>query len=55
MAAAYAGFRGDIPNGNAVRNPCDNGIWPGVGHILQQGGGPRNQFGLVSDFLWSES
>lgn len=33
-------YQSRIPNGNNVPN------WAGVGHIMPEGGGPRNQFGL---------
>lgn len=26
----------------------DGAPWPGVGHLVREGGGPRNPFGLVS-------
>jgi dopamine beta-monooxygenase len=34
------GFRDKIPNGYNVPS------WAGVGHLMPEGGGPRNQFGL---------
>ncbi|ESO86958.1 hypothetical protein LOTGIDRAFT_58933, partial [Lottia gigantea] len=34
-----------IPNGDRVRNPCDNTIWNGVGHWNSKGAGLLNSFG----------
>ncbi|XP_069119109.1 temptin-like [Argopecten irradians] len=35
-----------LPNGEAVPNPCVGGIWSGVGHITSSGSGtPLNLFG----------
>ena len=37
----------DLPNGNKVKNPCDqDGVWSGVGHYGPKGSGPKNQFGI---------
>ncbi|BFZ19034.1 hypothetical protein BsWGS_22073 [Bradybaena similaris] len=48
--ASYRTFQAYIPNGAAVPNPCKEGqIWEGVGHILNEGTGTKNRFGL--DFL----
>ncbi|XP_033729080.1 temptin-like [Pecten maximus] len=43
----FPSFRDRIPNGNGVPNPCkgSSGMWEGVGHNIQIGGGPRNAFG----------
>lgn len=43
---SYGSYRDRIPNGYAVRHPCNGSPWGGVGHIRQGGGGPRNKFGL---------
>ncbi|XP_050409615.1 temptin [Patella vulgata] len=40
-------YRERIPNGDSVPNPCGTGgIWNGVGHYNQNGGGTLNPFGL---------
>lgn len=51
---SFPGFRNDIPNGNNVPNPCagQSGVWQGVGHAGEPGGGPRNPFGLVRIFTY---
>ena len=46
-AQTFNFFRDRIPNGHNVQHPCKpNTVWNGVGHLSQQGGGPRNAFGL---------
>ena len=46
-AQSFSFFRDQIPNGHNVQHPCKpNTVWNGVGHLSQQGGGPRNAFGL---------
>ena len=57
LAATVLGFpwfRNDIPNGNNVPNPCAGqaGVWQGVGHDTEPGGGLRNPFGLVRIFIY---
>lgn len=57
LAATVIGFpwfRNDIPNGNNVPNPCagQSGVWQGVGHDQEPGGGSRNPFGLVRIFTY---
>ena len=43
----YSFFRDRIPNGYKVEHPCKtNTVWNGVGHLVEQGGGNRNAFGL---------
>ncbi|XP_059152473.1 DBH-like monooxygenase protein 1 [Physella acuta] len=40
-------YRSKIPNGDSVPYPCKpNNVWEGVGHILDEGTGVRNWFGL---------
>ncbi|KAJ8320050.1 hypothetical protein KUTeg_001637 [Tegillarca granosa] len=43
---SYGSYRDRIPNGYAIRHPCNGSPWGGVGHVRQGGGGPRNKFGL---------
>merc|ERR1711874_410874 len=45
VASAYITYQDLIPNGASVPDPCTNGIWNGVGHIISFGTGARNQFG----------
>eukprot|EP00117_Sycon_ciliatum_P005020 scpid51565/ scgid9140/ Dopamine beta-hydroxylase; Dopamine beta-monooxygenase; Soluble dopamine beta-hydroxylase len=43
-------FQLEIPNGDNVEHPCKpNTQWMGVGHLQEQGGGPRNVFGEAFD------
>ncbi|KAK3782676.1 hypothetical protein RRG08_037679 [Elysia crispata] len=52
----YSTFMSLIPNGFSVPNPCDDGIWYGVGHLAQGGTGPLNPFGLAfrnNGFQWN--
>lgn len=46
----HPGYRLKIPNGLNVPNPCLNvgGLWNGVGHNIEIGGGALNPFGKVS-------
>eukprot|EP00403_Amphidinium_massartii_P011362 CAMPEP_0178427820 /NCGR_PEP_ID=MMETSP0689_2-20121128/29943_1 /TAXON_ID=160604 /ORGANISM="Amphidinium massartii, Strain CS-259" /LENGTH=155 /DNA_ID=CAMNT_0020049541 /DNA_START=121 /DNA_END=588 /DNA_ORIENTATION=- len=44
-AVAYSTFQAKIPNGDMVM--YDGSAWPGVGHILRQGTGARNPFGIA--------
>ena len=42
----YPMFKEELPNGDHVPHPCKpNFLWHGVGHLISQGGGPRNPFG----------
>ncbi|KAK3091526.1 hypothetical protein FSP39_020508 [Pinctada imbricata] len=56
---AFPGYRSRIPNGMNVPNPCSNtsGVWKGVGHNVEGGGGPRNVFGkafLEAKKVWTK-
>jgi dopamine beta-monooxygenase len=56
MASSYTFYRDQIPNGYTVPDPCDQGIWDGVGHQAEAGGGPRNAFGVAfaaNNFVWT--
>lgn len=46
----HPGYRLKVPNGLNVPNPCFNvgGLWNGVGHNVEIGGGALNPFGKVS-------
>ncbi|KAH9503421.1 hypothetical protein Btru_072970 [Bulinus truncatus] len=49
VCTAFPSFRGRIPNGDKVPNPCPSGgIWEAVGHFNSSGGGDTNPFGDVS-------
>ncbi|XP_059152475.1 tyramine beta-hydroxylase-like [Physella acuta] len=57
-ACAYRSYRSKIPNGDAVPYPCKpNNLWEGVGHMLDQGTGVQNSFGLdfqAAGHVWTE-
>jgi len=47
---AFQSFQSQIPNGDAVPNPCTTNagdVWNGVGHEAVGGAGARNPFGLA--------
>lgn len=47
IATSYPRYKDKIPNGDRVPSPCDQNVtWGGVGHLLVDGGGSRNQFGI---------
>ncbi|CAG5132239.1 unnamed protein product [Candidula unifasciata] len=56
--SSYKIFQSAIPNGASVPFPCKPGkFWQGVGHLLDEGTGTKNKFGL--DFnaggnVWTE-
>lgn len=50
MSYAFQRYQLEIPNGDAVPNPCSTNagdIWNGVGHEAVGGAGARNPFGLA--------
>ncbi|KAK3089098.1 hypothetical protein FSP39_000769 [Pinctada imbricata] len=49
VCVSHAGYRLSIPNGINVPNPCPNGfgLWNGVGHNAEVGGGDANVFGAA--------
>ncbi|CAL1534136.1 unnamed protein product [Lymnaea stagnalis] len=53
----HPSFKGLIPNGDKVPNPCPaGGVWPGVGHFNISGGGERNPFGVdfeAANLIWT--
>lgn len=55
----FSTYRDAIPNGHNVEHPCKpNTKWEGVGHLQQQGGGPRNVFGLAfkaNNYVWNRT
>ncbi|WAR17344.1 TEMPT-like protein [Mya arenaria] len=57
--SGYEYFRDRIPNGHSVPHPCDSTqMWNGVGHETQEGGTPRNSFGLdwkANGASWGET
>ncbi|PAA55375.1 hypothetical protein BOX15_Mlig001173g3 [Macrostomum lignano] len=58
LGTAYPTYTNKVPNGNGVQSPCNaDELWPGVGHLHQAGGGPRNPFGLdlkAEGFKWTQ-
>uniref|UniRef100_A0A1I8HY55 DBH-like monooxygenase protein 1 n=2 Tax=Macrostomum lignano TaxID=282301 RepID=A0A1I8HY55_9PLAT len=58
LGTAYPTYANKVPNGNGVQSPCNaDELWPGVGHLHQAGGGPRNPFGLdlkAEGFKWTQ-
>lgn len=47
---AFQSYQSQIPNGDAVPNPCTTNagdVWNGVGHEAVGGAGARNPFGLA--------
>lgn len=58
VALGYQTFQDNVPNGANVPNPCGDGNWDGVGHLLQGGTGTLNPFGedfRSNNFEWSVS
>lgn len=51
IVVSYPQFRGQIPNGEQVPDPCTDGVWSAVGHANPKGGHERNPFG--NDFAAS--
>uniref|UniRef100_A0A0B7A301 Copper type II ascorbate-dependent monooxygenase C-terminal domain-containing protein n=1 Tax=Arion vulgaris TaxID=1028688 RepID=A0A0B7A301_9EUPU len=56
---SYMVFQNRIPNGKSIPFPCKKDkTWLAAGHILDEGTGARNNFGLdfaQSGFTWTES
>ncbi|GFR65714.1 dopamine beta hydroxylase-like protein precursor [Elysia marginata] len=55
---AYPTYKPLIPNGFSVPNPCQQGIWQGVGHLAHLGAGPLNPFGEAfrnNGFKWDRT
>jgi len=59
LVSGYPEFRQKIPNGENVPNPCvQNETWAGVGHLIPEGTGPRNPFGLdffANNMVWTKA
>ncbi|XP_013085980.2 temptin-like isoform X1 [Biomphalaria glabrata] len=59
VCSAFPSFRGRIPNGFNVTNPCPSGgVWQAVGHFNSTAGGETNPFGddfASTGYTWTES